>query len=129
MYNTIIGSKRRQPKKRRDIDIEKVNQLMSRKRNRNHEGDREVVEEAREKSSDDDSDDDDDNNNETVGKMDDHKKPEVFQSKSDLEIVTWLVDHPDILRLANQMSEMNKTDESLVASSSSKITDVSIKST
>ncbi|CAB4406991.1 unnamed protein product [Rhizophagus irregularis] len=69
-----------------------------------------------EKSSNDDDDDDD------VGKTEDHKKPEVFQSKSNLEIVAWLVDHPEILRLA---LEMNKTDVAI--SSSSKITDDKIR--
>lgn len=96
---------------------------MSRQRNR--EGDREVVKEVREKSSDDDSDDDDDDNE----RVDDHNKPEVFQSMSNLEICTWLVSHPDILQLANKMSEISKTDESLVTSSSSNISDVSIKLT
>ncbi|UZO16222.1 uncharacterized protein OCT59_007611 [Rhizophagus irregularis] len=62
-----------------------------------------------EKSSNDDDDDDDDNDdddNDNVGKTEDHKKPEVFQLKSNLEIVAWLVNHPEILRLA---LEMNKT--------------------
>jgi len=59
-----------------------------------------------------------------MSKTEDHKKPEVFQSKSNLEIVAWLVDHPEILRLA---LEMNNTDVAI--SSSSKITDVSIKLT
>lgn len=99
---------------------------MLRERNKN-QGNREAVEEVSEKSSDDDSDDGDDDN-EPVAKTDDHKNPEIFQSKSNLEIITWLVSHPEILQLANQMVEMNKTDESLVTSSSSKITDVSIKS-
>ncbi|CAB4445567.1 unnamed protein product [Rhizophagus irregularis] len=89
------GSKKKQiTKKRRDIDIEKANH------------------------NDDDDDDDDDD----VGKTEDHKKPEVFQSKSNLEIVAWLVDHPEILRLA---LEMNKTDVAI--SSSSKITDDKIR--
>lgn len=96
------------------------------KRSRNH-GDREVVEEVNEKSSDDDSDDDDDDDNEPVGEIEDHKKPEVFQSKSNLEIISWLVAHPDILRLANQVLETDKTD--VVTSSSNNITSVSIKST
>lgn len=102
---------------------------MSRERNRN-QGDREVVEEASEKNSDDNGDDDDDDNEPVskTGERDDHRKPEMFQSKSNMEIVTWLVSHPEILRLANQMVEMNETDESLVTSSSSKVTDVSIKS-
>ncbi|PKK64934.1 hypothetical protein RhiirC2_786841 [Rhizophagus irregularis] len=97
----IVGlrSKKKQiTKKRRDINIEKANH------------------------SNDDDDDDDDND---VDKTDDHKKPEVFQSKSNLEIlVAWLVNHLEILRLA---LEMNKTDVAI--SSSSKITDISIKLT
>jgi hypothetical protein len=102
-------------------------------RQRNHEGDREVVKEVREKSSDGDGDDDDDNNERVYDdndeRVDDYNKPEVFQSMSKLEICTWLVSHPDILQLANKMSEMSKPDESLVTSSSSSFTDVSIKST
>jgi len=96
---------------------------MSRKGNRN-QGNREVVEEVSEKSSDNDSDDDNGDDNEAAAKTDDRKKPEMFQSKSNSEIVTWLVSHPEILRLANQMVEINKTDESLITSSSSKLPDV-----
>ena len=96
--------------------------IISRKGNRN-QGDRLVVEEVSEKSSDNDSDDGDDDDNEASAKTDDHKKPEMFQQKSNSEIVTWLVSNPEILRLANQMVETN---ESL--GTSSKITDVSIKS-
>ncbi|CAB4410947.1 unnamed protein product [Rhizophagus irregularis] len=116
------GSKKKQiTKKRRDIDIEKANQLIKKsKTHSNKEAaestDKEVVV-VSEKSSNDDDDDDDD-----VGKTKDHKKPEVFQSKSNLEIVAWLVDHPEILRLA---LEMNKTDVAI--SSSSKITDDKIR--
>ncbi|CAB4411653.1 unnamed protein product [Rhizophagus irregularis] len=115
------GSKKKQiTKKRRDIDIEKANQLIKKsKTHSNKEAaestDKEVVV-VSEKSSNDDDDDDD------VGKTKDHKKPEVFQSKSNLEIVAWLVDHPEILRLA---LEMNKTDVAI--SSSSKITDDKIR--
>ena len=53
----------------------------------------------------------------------------MFQLKSNSEIVTWLVSHPEILQLANRMVEINKMDESLITSSSSKLPDVrSIKS-
>jgi hypothetical protein len=83
--------------------------------------DKEVIV-VNEKRSNDDDDDDDEDDDES--KTEDHKKPEVFQSKSNLEIVAWLVDHPEILRLA---LEMNNTDVAI--SSSSKITDVSIKLT
>ena len=82
-----------------------------------------VVNEKR-SNDDDDDDDDDDNDDDDESKTEDHKKPKVFQSKSNLEIVAWLVDHPEILRLA---LEMNNTDVAI--SSSSKITDVSIKLT
>ena len=106
---------------------------MSRKKSKN-QGDREaeeVVEVVSEKSSDDDSNDDDDGN-ELVSKAKDHRKPKVFQSKTKLEIVTWLVENPDILRLANEMLEMNKPNESPITSSSSsstsKIIGVSTKS-
>ncbi|CAB4403290.1 unnamed protein product [Rhizophagus irregularis] len=116
------GSKKKQiTKKRRDIDIEKANQLIKKSKTHSNKeaaesADKEVVV-VSEKSSNDDDDDDDD-----VGKTEDHKKPEVFQSKSNLEIVAWLVDHPEILRLA---LEMNKTDVAI--SSSSKITDDKIR--
>jgi TATA-binding protein-associated factor Taf7 len=84
-----------------------------------------VVNEKRSNDDDDDDDDDDnDNDDDDESKTEDHKKPEVFQSKSNLEIVAWLVDHLEILRLA---LEMNNTDVAI--SSSSKITDVSIKLT
>ncbi|GBC23977.2 hypothetical protein GLOIN_2v1769062 [Rhizophagus irregularis DAOM 181602=DAOM 197198] len=114
------GSKRKQiMKKRRDIDIEKANQLM--KKSKNHSN-KEAAESANkevivvnEKRSNDDDDDD-------ASKTEDHKKPEVFQSKSNLEIVAWLVDHPEILRLA---LEMNNTDVAI--SLSSKITDDKIR--
>ncbi|CAB4399251.1 unnamed protein product [Rhizophagus irregularis] len=114
------GSKRKQiTKKRRDIDIEKANQLMKKSKNSNKEAaesaDKEVIV-VNEKSNDDD---DDDNDDDDESKTEDHKKPEVFQSKSNLEIVAWLVDHPEILRLA---LEMNNTDVAI--SSSSKITDI-----
>ncbi|CAB5089643.1 unnamed protein product [Rhizophagus irregularis] len=115
------GSKRKQiTKKRRDIDIEKANQLMKKSKNSNKEAaksaDKEVIVVNEKRSNDDDDDDDDEN------KTEDHKKPEVFQSKSNLEIVAWLVDHPEILRLA---LEMNNTDVAI--SSSSKITDDKIR--
>jgi hypothetical protein len=116
-------------KKRKNHGDKETAELMS-KKSKNHgknHGDKEVVEVINEKSSDDDNDcddDDDDDDDELVGKTEDHKKPEVFQSKSTLEIVAWLIDHPEILRLA---LEMNKTDVAI--SSSSKITDVSIKLT
>ena len=96
--------------------------------------------EGGEKSSEDNSDDDDDK----TEKIDKIKPiPEQFQSCTKLEICNWLVVHPHILRLANQMFEMNKLDESSLdtsivtlsfTSSSSgdsggiTITDVSIKS-
>ncbi|CAB4377171.1 unnamed protein product [Rhizophagus irregularis] len=123
------GSKRKQiTKKRRDIDIEKANQLMKKSKNSNKEAaesaDKEVivVNEKRSNDDDDDDDDDDDNDDDDESKMEDHKKPEVFQSKSNLEIVAWLVDHLEILRLA---LEMNNTDVAI--SSSSKITDDKIR--
>ncbi|CAB5395457.1 unnamed protein product [Rhizophagus irregularis] len=120
------GSKRKQiTKKRRDIDIEKANQLMKKSKNSNKEAaesaDKEVII-VNEKRSNDDDDDDDDNDDDDESKTEDHKKPEVFQSKSNLEIVAWLVDHPEILRLA---LEMNNTDVAI--SSSSKITDDKIR--
>lgn len=96
--------------------------------------------EGGEKSSEDNGDDDDDK----TEKIDKIKPiPEQFQSCTNLEICNWLVVHPHILRLANQMFEMNKLDESsldtsivtLSSTSSSSgdsggitITDVSIKS-
>ncbi|CAB4375916.1 unnamed protein product [Rhizophagus irregularis] len=122
------GSKRKQiTKKRRDIDIEKANQLMKKSKNSNKEAaesaDKEVIVVNEKRSNDDDDDDDDDNNDDDdESKTEDHKKPEVFQSKSNLEIVAWLVDHPEILRLA---LEMNNTDVAI--SSSSKITDDKIR--
>ncbi|UZO18335.1 uncharacterized protein OCT59_009651 [Rhizophagus irregularis] len=114
------GSKRKQiTKKRRDINIEKANQLMKKSKNSNKEAaesaDKEVIV-VNEKRSNDDNDNDDES------KTEDHKKTEVFQSKSNLEIVAWLVDHPKILRLA---LEMNNTDVAI--SSSSKITDDKIR--
>ncbi|UZO08780.1 uncharacterized protein OCT59_029031 [Rhizophagus irregularis] len=120
------GSKRKQiTKKRRDIDIEKANQLMKKSKSSNKEAaesaDKEVIV-VNEKRSNDDDDDDDDNDDDDESKTEDHKKPEVFQSKSNLEIVAWLVDHPEILRLA---LEMNNTDVAI--SSSSKITDDKIR--
>ncbi|UZO20515.1 uncharacterized protein OCT59_012938 [Rhizophagus irregularis] len=123
------GSKRKQiTKKRRDIDIEKANQLMKKSKNSNKEAaesaDKEVIVVNEKRSNDDDDDDDDDDNDDDddESKTEDHKKPEVFQSKSNLEIVAWLVDHPEILRLA---LEMNNTDVAI--SSSSKITDDKIQ--
>jgi ABC-type Zn2+ transport system substrate-binding protein/surface adhesin len=99
-----------------------------RKSSRNH-GDKEVAKDCSDDDSDNDNDDDnnddddndDDDNNEPVDKTD-HEKPKVFQSKTNLEIAIWLVGHPDILRLANEMN--NKTDESLATLSASKITEV-----
>ncbi|CAB4412030.1 unnamed protein product [Rhizophagus irregularis] len=117
------GSKKKQiTKKRRDIDIEKANQLIKKSKTHSNKeaaesADKEVIVVSEKSSNDDDDDDDND-----VGKTEDHKKPEVFQSKSNLEIVAWLVDHPEILRLA---LEMNKTDVAI--SSSSKITDDKIR--
>lgn len=94
---------------------------MKKSKNSNKEAaesaDKEVIVVNEKRSNDDDDDDD-------ASKTEDHKKPKVFQSKSNLEIVAWLVDHPEILRLA---LEMNNTDVAI--SSSSKITDVSIKLT
>ncbi|GBC23214.2 hypothetical protein GLOIN_2v1849363 [Rhizophagus irregularis DAOM 181602=DAOM 197198] len=122
------GSKRKQiMKKRRDIDIEKANQLMKKSKNSNKEAaesaDKEVIVVNEKRSNDDDDDDDDDDNDDDdESKTEDHKKPEVFQSKSNLKIVAWLVDHPEILRLALEMNNTN-----VAISSSSKITDVSIK--
>ncbi|CAB4401593.1 unnamed protein product [Rhizophagus irregularis] len=124
------GSKRKQiMKKRRDIDIEKANQLMKKSKNSNKEAaesaDKEVIVVNEKRSNDDDDDDDDndnDNDDDDESKTEDHKKPEVFQLKSNLEIVAWLIDHPEILRLA---LEMNNTDVAI--SSSSKITDDKIR--
>ncbi|CAB5179209.1 unnamed protein product [Rhizophagus irregularis] len=119
------GSKRKQiTKKRRDIDIEKANQLMKKSKNYSNKeaaesADKEVIVVNEKRSNDDDDDDDDDDD---ASKTENHKKPEVFQSKSNLEIVAWLVDHPEILRLA---LEMNNTDVAI--SSSSKITDDKIQ--
>jgi len=49
-----------------------------------------------------------------------------------LKLCNWLVDHPHILKLANQMLEVNnsfsESSSSLPSSSSSEIADVSIKS-
>ncbi|CAB4379271.1 unnamed protein product [Rhizophagus irregularis] len=124
------GLKRKQiTKKRRDIDIEKANQLMKKSKNSNKEAaesaDKEVIvvnEKRSNDDNDDDDDDNDDNDDDDESKTEDHKKPEVFQSKSNLEIVAWLVDHPEILRLA---LEMNNTD--IAISSSSKIMDDKIR--
>ncbi|CAB4383507.1 unnamed protein product [Rhizophagus irregularis] len=121
------GSKRKQiTKKRRDIDIEKANQLMKKSKNSNKEAaesaDKEVIVVNEKRSNDDDDDDDDDNDDDDKSKTEDHKKPEVFQSKSNLEIVAWLVDHPEILRLALEMNNTN-----VAISSSSKITDDKIR--
>jgi uncharacterized protein YacL len=118
----MIGSKKnKRTKRRRDIDVENIVREKSRDEQRSHEGDKEVVKEVREKgTSDDDSNDDDD-------EVDDYNKPKVFQSMSNLQICTWFVSHPDILQLANKMSEMSKPGESPITSSSSNITDVSIK--
>ncbi|GBC37777.2 hypothetical protein GLOIN_2v1735910 [Rhizophagus irregularis DAOM 181602=DAOM 197198] len=60
------GSKRKQiTKKRRDIDIEKANQLMKKSKSSNKEAaesaDKEVIVVNEKKSNDDDDDDDDDN--------------------------------------------------------------------
>ncbi|CAB4378425.1 unnamed protein product [Rhizophagus irregularis] len=94
-------------KKRRDIDIEKANQLMKKSKNSNKEAaesaDKEVIV-VNEKRSNDDNDDDDDDDND------------------DDDEIAWLVDHPEILRLA---LEMNNTDVAI--SSSSKITDDKIR--
>ncbi|GBC13369.2 hypothetical protein GLOIN_2v1625176 [Rhizophagus irregularis DAOM 181602=DAOM 197198] len=115
------GSKRKQiTKKRRDINIEKANQLMKKSKNHSNKeaaesADKEVIVVNEKRSNDNDDDDDDDD----ASKTEDHKKPKVFQSKSNLEIVAWLVDYPEILRLA---LEMNNTDVAI--SSSSKIMDV-----
>ncbi|GET58933.1 hypothetical protein GLOIN_2v1876551 [Rhizophagus irregularis DAOM 181602=DAOM 197198] len=122
------GSKRKQiMKKRRDIDIEKANQLMKKSKNSNKEAaesaDKEVIVVNEKRSNDDDDDDDDDDNDDDdESKTEDHKKPEVFQSKSNLKIVAWLVDHPEILRLALEMNNTN-----VAISSSSKITDDKIR--
>ncbi|GBC31882.2 hypothetical protein GLOIN_2v1735910 [Rhizophagus irregularis DAOM 181602=DAOM 197198] len=61
------GSKRKQiTKKRRDIDIEKANQLMKKSKNSNKEAaesaDKEVIVVNEKRSNDDDDDDDDDDN-------------------------------------------------------------------
>ncbi|CAB5375835.1 unnamed protein product [Rhizophagus irregularis] len=99
---------------------------MKKSKNSNKEAaesaDKEVIVVNEKRSNDDDDDDDDDNDDDDESKTEDHKKPEVFQSKSNLEIVAWLVNHPEILRLA---LEMNNTDVAI--SSSSKITDDKIQ--
>ncbi|UZO15061.1 uncharacterized protein OCT59_006497 [Rhizophagus irregularis] len=113
------GLKRKQiTKKRRDIDIEKANQLMKKSKNYSNKEaakstDKEVIVVNEKRSNDDDDD---------ASKTEDHKKPKVFQSKSNLEIVAWLIDHPEVLRLALEMNNMN-----VAISSSSKITDDKIR--
>lgn len=50
------------------------------------------------------------NNNDKMDKMNKTKMiPEQFQSYKNLEICNWLVNNPHILRLANQMLEMNES--------------------
>src|SRR6266542_1886383 len=108
---------------------------MGTSKQRNKEGEREAIVEGEKSSDDDDGDDDDDNDKMDDNNKTDNKIPNPFQSYTNLEICNWLVEHPNILQLANQMLEMNESsfDTSAVTlpsstSSSSKITDVSIKS-
>ncbi|GET01099.1 hypothetical protein GLOIN_2v1786777 [Rhizophagus clarus] len=97
-------------KKRRDIDIEEANELMSgvsvNKPNV-------IVEEGvRDKSDEDyDNDDDDDDEGDDNGEEAD-EIPEQFRKHSKLEIVNWLIKHPEILRLANEMNESSDVVES-----------------
>ncbi|GBC09021.1 hypothetical protein RclHR1_08550007 [Rhizophagus clarus] len=97
-------------KKRRDIDIEEANELMSGVRVNKPNV---IVEEGvRDKSDEDyDNDDDDDDEGDDNGEEAD-EIPEQFRKHSKLEIVNWLVKHPDILRLANEMNESSDVAES-----------------
>ena len=72
-----------------------------------------IVEEGvRDKSDEDyDNDDDDDDEGDDNGEEAD-EIPEQFRKHSKLEIVNWLVKHPDILRLANEMNESSDVAES-----------------
>ncbi|GES74851.1 hypothetical protein GLOIN_2v1876551 [Rhizophagus clarus] len=97
-------------KKRRDIDIEEANVLMSGVRVNKPNV---IVEEGvRDKSDEDyDNDDDDDDEGDDNGEEAD-EIPEQFRKHSKLEIVNWLVKHPEILRLANEMNESSDVVES-----------------
>ncbi|CAB5379937.1 unnamed protein product [Rhizophagus irregularis] len=123
-----MTTKRKLPNKSSDDNQEmEVERVDEKSKNSNKEAaesaDKEVIVVNEKRSNDDDDDDDDDNDDDDdESKTEDHKKPEVFQSKSNLEIVAWLVDHPEILRLA---LEMNNTDVAI--SSSSKIMDDKIR--
>ena len=72
-----------------------------------------IVEEGvRDKSDEDyDNDDDDDDEGDDNGEEAD-EIPEQFRKHSKLEIVNWLVKHPEILRLANEMNESSDVAES-----------------
>ncbi|PKC51975.1 hypothetical protein RhiirA1_482543 [Rhizophagus irregularis] len=77
-------------KKRRDINIEKANQLMKKSKNHSNKevaesADKEVVV-VNKKSSDDDDDDNDDDDD--VDKMEDHKKPEKSRGEVFNELIT-----------------------------------------
>ena len=77
---------------------------------------------VRDKSDEDyDNDDDDDDEGDDNGEEAD-EIPEQFRNHTKLEIVNWLVKHPDILRLANEMNESSDVAES-------KNNEVSIEST
>ncbi|GES98218.1 hypothetical protein GLOIN_2v1876551 [Rhizophagus clarus] len=96
-------------KKRRDIDIEEANELMSGVRVNKPNV---IVEEGvRDKSDEDyDNDDDDDDEGDDNGEEAD-EIPEQFRKHSKLEIVNWLVKHPEIL-LANEINESSDVVES-----------------
>ncbi|GBB92278.1 hypothetical protein RclHR1_19950006 [Rhizophagus clarus] len=70
-----------------------------------------VEEEVRDKSDEDYNNDDDDDERDDNGEEADEIS-EQFQKHSKLEIVNWLVKHPDILRLANEMNESSDVAES-----------------
>jgi hypothetical protein len=66
---------------------------------------------VRDKSDEDyDNDDDDDDEGDDNGEEAD-EIPEQFRNHTKLEIVNWLVKHPDILRLANEMNESSDVAE------------------
>lgn len=71
-----------------------------------------IVEEGvRDKSDEDYDDDDGDDEGDDNGEEGD-EIPEQFRYHTKLEIVNWLVKHPDILRLANEMNESSDVAES-----------------
>ncbi|GES83495.1 hypothetical protein GLOIN_2v1838083 [Rhizophagus clarus] len=93
-------------KKRRDIDIEEANELMSGVRVNKPNV---IVEEGvRDKSDEDYDNDDDDDEGDDNGEEAD-EIPEQFRKHSKFN---WLVKHPEILRLANEMNESSDVVES-----------------